>query len=439
MYKKFSTAPVQIKRATRIKNYVIGENFVSLGEIVLIIGPTSIGKTVFATDFAYDLAAGRNLYGNVPVLRPVKTLLVLLEYNAEDQADLKAGIRKHSSFSKDSQKTISKNLYIDDDFSAWSGKEQYLKELQKAVDDGYEAIVIDNINRLYVNRSRIEQVKGFINESLKIIKGKAALFLVTHQGKRLAEKYTSLAHESKGLSEWGDSARSTFNLNPVPNANGVVELRYTKNANKLGEKFKGTPFYLSYSESAREPYYFEIRYTPRAEEKRLTASQNLYADYHNLGFNFLPMSIKSVIEEDYIEKIVQGTFNALKGKSVRTIWNGIRKDNRYIHVVTAGDLDKFKELSQRFTNLKASIKKSTDKARNLGINEVENWSKKCKTGGLSGISSETLWIGNDFLDEFEYRLDWIESSLNSRYMRPFAITPYDSAKWGKLGVHLRNK
>lgn len=62
MYKKFSTAPVQIKRKTRISNYVIGENFVSLGEIVLIIGPTSIGKTVFATDFAYDLAAGRSRF-----------------------------------------------------------------------------------------------------------------------------------------------------------------------------------------------------------------------------------------------------------------------------------------------------------------------------------------------------------------------------------------
>ena len=438
MYKKFSTAPVQIKRATRIKNYVIGENFVSLGEIVLIIGPTSIGKTVFATDFAYDLAAGRNLYGNVTVLRPVKTLLVLLEYNAEDQADLKAGIRKHSSFSKDSQKTISKSIYFDDDFSAWSGKEQYFKELQKAVKERYEAIVIDNINRLYVNRSRIEQVKEFINESLKIIKGKAALFLVTHQGKRLAEKYTSLAHESKGLSEWGDSARSTFNLNPVPNANGVVELRYTKNANKLGEKFKGTPFYLSYSESAREPYYFEIRYTPRAEEKRLTASQNLYADYHNLGFNFLPMSIKLKIE-DYIKNVVQETFNALSGKSVTTIWDGIRKDNRYIHVVTLDDLNKFKKLSQRFTNLKASIQKSTDKARNSGINEVGNLIKECQIGGLSGISSETLWIGNDFLDELEDRLDRLDRSSNKRYMRPFAITPYDSAKWVKLGVHLRNK
>ena len=438
MYKKFSTAPVQIKRTTRIKNYVIGENFVSLGEMVLIIGPTSIGKTVFATDFAYDLAAGRNLYGNVPVLRPVKTLLVLLEYNAEDQSDLKAGIRKHSSFSKDSQKTISKNLYIDDDFSSWCGKDQYLKELQKAVDEGYEAIVIDNINRLYVNRSRIEQVKGFINESLKIIKGKAALFLVTHQGKRLAEKYTSLAHESKGLSEWGDSARSTFNLNSVPNANGVVELRYTKNANKLGEKFKGTPFYLSYSESAREPYYFEIRYTPRAEEKRLTASQNLYADYHNLGFNFLPMSIKLKIE-DYIKNVVQETFNALSGKSVKTIWDGIRKDNRYIHVVTPADLNRFDELFQRFTDLEASIQKSTDKARNLGINEVGIWFDEYERGALSGISSETLWIGNDFLDELEDRLDRLDGSLNSRHMRPFAINPYDFVKWKTLGVYLRNK
>lgn len=438
MYKKFSTTPVQIKRTTRISNYVIGENFVSLGEIVLIIGPTSIGKTVFATDFAYDLAAGRNLYGNVPVLRPVKTLLVLLEYNAEDQADLKAGIRKHSSFSKDSQKTISKSLYFDDDFSAWSGKEQYFKELQKAVNEHYEAIVIDNINRLYVNRSRIEQVKEFINESLKIIKGKAALFLVTHQGKRLAEKYTSLAHESKGLSEWGDSARSTFNLNLVSNVEGVIELRYTKNANKLGEKFKDTPFYLSYSESAREPYYFEIRYTPRAKEKRLTASQNLYADYHNLGFNFLPMSIKHKIEE-YIKEIVQGKLNALLGKSVTTIWDGIRKDNRYIHVVTLDDLNKFDELFQRFTALKTSIQKSTDKARKLGINEVGIWFEKSKRGALSGISSETLWIGNDFLSELEDKLDRLDSSINSHYMRPFAITPYDSAKWETLGVHLRNK
>lgn len=438
MYKKFSTAPVQIKRKTRISNYVIGENFVSLGEIVLIIGPTSIGKTVFATDFAYDLAAGRNLYGNVRVLRPVKTLLVLLEYNTEDQADLKAGIRKHSSFSKNSQKTISESIDFDDDLSAWSGKEQYFKELQKAVNKHYEAIVIDNINRLYVNRSKIDQVKEFINESLKIIKGKAALFLVTHQGKRLAEKYTSLAHESKGLSEWGDSARSTFNLNLVPNVKGVVELRYTKNANKLGEKFKDIPFYLSYSESAREPYYFEIRYTPKAKEKRLTASQNLYADYHNLGFNFLPMSIKDKIEE-YIKEIVQGKLNALLGKSVTTIWDGIRKDNRYIHVVTLDDLNKFDELFQRFTALKTSIQKSTDKARKLGINEVGIWFEKSKRGALSGISSEILWIGNDFLSELEDKLDRLDSSINSRYMRPFAITPYDSAKWETLGVHLRNK
>ena len=76
MYKKFSIAPVQIKRTTRIKNYVVGENFVSRGEIVLRIGPTSIGKTVFATDFAYDLAAGRNLYGNVPS----KNLLIKLGF-----------------------------------------------------------------------------------------------------------------------------------------------------------------------------------------------------------------------------------------------------------------------------------------------------------------------------------------------------------------------
>ena len=48
-------------------------------------------------------------------------------------------------------------------------------------------------------------------------------------------------------------------------------------------------------------------------------------------------------------------------------------------------------------------------------------------------------MGNDFLDELEDRLDRLDSSLNSRYMRPFAITPYDSAKWAKLGVHLRNK
>ena len=150
------------------------------------------------------------------------------------------------------------------------------------------------------------------------------------------------------------------------------------------------------------------------------------------------MSIKDKIEE-YIKEIVQGKLNALLGKSVTTIWDGIRKDNRYIHVVTLDDLNKFDELFQRFTALKTSIQKSTDKARKLGINEVGIWFEKSKRGALSGISSEILWIGNDFLSELEDKLDRLDSSINSRYMRPFAITPYDSAKWETLGVHLRNK
>ena len=103
-------APRKSLKTIYKESSVLGQGGVDFGEIVLIVGETDVGKSVFASDLAFDLAAGRNIFGGVKLSNPMKTYLVLMESTKADFTKIENGAQELAGYDKAQLTRISHNL-----------------------------------------------------------------------------------------------------------------------------------------------------------------------------------------------------------------------------------------------------------------------------------------------------------------------------------------
>ena len=422
------------KRSENKKMYQIGDNWITKGSIVLLIGNTDSGKSVTAYDMYVDLVAGRNIYGNIEVKRPMKSLYALLEFNG-DKIALDDGVREHSCFSDQTITTISKNAKITNKREDWFKPNDFLNtmaEMVKKRANRPEIVFIDNANFININKSNQKEVTSFLTQLSDIIANKITVIFVLHEGKHKAS--TDKFYAAKGVAEWGHFARTTFNIEKT-NVAGLTSFQVTK---KASPELKDSVIYLSYSSTPDAPYSIEVRYTIPKSDKKTPESELIRAKYANLGFNFLPPSQKKDVKE-YFENVVQKELKKLTRIQWKSAWWNVYKNNKYIKRMNKDD-------ASRLYNVIQEMKELPDPSTipNNQTKEMVEYLSKLKTKVQTFMLYHegdywkgSCWIGIDFIDEIQDRIHRIKAL--PKHSRPFAVIPNDFVKWRELGVFKMNK
>lgn len=422
------------KRSENKKMYQIGDNWITKGSIVLLIGNTDSGKSVTAYDMYVDLVAGRNIYGNIEVKRPMKSLYALLEFNG-DKIALDDGVREHSCFSDQTITTISKNAKITNKREDWFKPNDFLNTMAKMVkkrSNRPEIVFIDNANFININKGNQKEVTSFLTQLSDIIANEITVIFVLHEGKHKAS--TDKFYAAKGVAEWGHFARTTFNIEKT-NVAGLTSFQVTKKANP---EFKDTVVYLSYSSTPDAPYSIEVRYTVPLSDKKIPTSELIRAKYANLGFNFLPPMEKKDVKE-YFENVVQKELKKLTKTHWQRAWWNIYKNNKYIKRMNKDDMSKLEKVISQMKELPDPSTIPNNQTKEM-VEYLSKLKTKVQTFMLyheGDYWKGSCWIGIDFIDEIQDRIHRIKAL--PKHSRPFAVIPNDFEKWRELGVFKMNK
>ena len=408
------------------------------GDMVLIVGPTDVGKSVFTLNMAYDIALGRNSYGNTLVPRKVKTKCVLLEYDVIDQIINLRGMYTHSGVSVTTNKKSKTTFTLADQDEVAEWRNNFFVNLQKAVDDGHELIVVDNLNQLKgVSKTGSSAIQNFLTKTKEILKNKAVLILVMHTPKSKNRNLTSPAQLAKGGSEWGDSARLVMTVQEISEADQVYEVLFLKKADAVRGDKKDFKIYVTRTKNSSDdptPYFVEIKYTKSDRiENRTSRSGKKYTSYANLGLEFLPPLTREDIIS-YLEQVNE-KFN-LNIKSVKDACNSIMRHKLYFDEY---DEKTFKAEMNTFqqhmsTKVKALIGRANNKQIKLPRDlewlktQYDNLTEFLK----NPPSGSTIYYGKKYIELLYECFDYIQPA--NQIHRKLPIIPNMFDDWLDLSV-----
>ena len=376
-------APRKSLKTIYKESSVLGQGGVDFGEIVLIVGETDVGKSVFASDLAFDLAAGRNIFGGVKLSNPMKTYLVLMESTKADFTKIENGAQELAGYDKAQLTRISHNLLLETTPIDWTS--DFLKELSRCVADGFKAIIVDNLNFIPINKTSTTATVNFIQQIHKILDKKAVLYIVAH-----TPKVNSATHASKalkGVSEWGDMSRTTLNIRQSKYYQNVVLAEWTKKLSALG--IGERQIFLAKSGDDTKRYFVEI------------AFKDSVSKYANRGFEFIPHTTKEEIIK-YIEKL-RNKDKLLEVLSANEIFDSITHTGKYRYLlpISEKNLDETTQIDlYKFDDQNAFI--PTDKSHFL-------------------LAGTKLWVGIKY---------GIPEKFAAQVNRPKLITPLNP-NWEK--------
>jgi hypothetical protein len=231
---------------------VAGNLWLRKGGSCLLVGPSGVGKSTLAMQFAYCWSIGRSAVGISPT-KPLKILVVQAENDLADLSDFNAGILRGLGVENDAHAhaLLRKHLIINHNIADTGA--DFITSLRKLVDRHVpDLILLDPLlSFIGADISKQEICSQFLRNWLNPIlsASSVAVMAVHHSGKPLKDK-SGKRFDAKFLSEWayhgiGSSeltnwARAIAVLNQT--GPGAFELLLAKRGKRAGAlNPNGTP------------------------------------------------------------------------------------------------------------------------------------------------------------------------------------------------------
>jgi len=241
----------QVVNAAKIKpispgsdeNELLANRFLCRQGILLLAGPTGIGKSSFIMQCALSWGLGQGCFGINPT-NELKTLLIQAENDEGDLAEEIAGVLKGMGLSRRKAAEALKRVDIIS-ISTVTGSdvpELIRKAVSRNSGQPYDIVIIDPVfSYLGGDASAQETVSHFLRNTLLpcLIELKIGCILVHHTNKppRAKDKDmwqgAELAYLGAGSAEWANAARAVLGIKVTPSP-AVFELVAPKRGNRLG-------------------------------------------------------------------------------------------------------------------------------------------------------------------------------------------------------------
>ena len=229
-------------------NQMLGNRWLTRSSFLLLVGPSGIGKSVFAVMFAVFLAAGRRLFG-IKVRRPMKSLFIQSENDDGDMAEALQGVLKGASFRGMSRKKLASVIQDNLVFVRETGKSgtEFAKFVREQIAYHKPDIVWVDPLLAFLGCDACDQkgVSDFLRHQLLPISEETGIIwvVVHHTGKPDKEsgaraKWTSIDHAYSGLgsSELTNCPRAicVFSTSKAEDGSTNFYLNFAKRGKRAG-------------------------------------------------------------------------------------------------------------------------------------------------------------------------------------------------------------
>lgn len=193
------------------------------GDVGFLFGPAKAGKSIFAENFAMNLASGRKKFIGLPINKPKsKVFYVSLEEDVNVRM-IKRGIKQISTFNEAEIRNIEKNLiYSDEGFINCIDTSNDWKILKSSIEEVKpDIVIIDSINRFNKDIEK-RKLANPIMEELRYISNhfNCSIILLHHTNKQYGNKQIDM-HSMSGSSALSRNAEFFIGINKIENTRYV--------------------------------------------------------------------------------------------------------------------------------------------------------------------------------------------------------------------------
>lgn len=269
-------------------NELIKSRMLCRGAILLVAGPTGIGKSSLGLQSGILWALGKPCFGMTPT-RPLRSLYIQAENDDGDIYEFREGIFKGLKLSDAERKMACENIviHLEDKRRSKDFLEHTLEPLLEHHRSDL-ANVDPALAYLGADAKEQEEVGRFLRAGVvPIIRGLGAAAVISHHTNKPLPQMgkakwapTDFAYLGSGSIEWANTARAVITLRPIGETGHLFELRAPKRGIRLGWKdSEGAPTtvrYIAHSEDCicwREATDAEIN---KAKQSRAEDQQRAF-------------------------------------------------------------------------------------------------------------------------------------------------------------------
>ena len=194
---------------------LIGEGLLDLGDTLLLVGPSEVGKSFFALQLAFDLATGRPFLGRYTVSRPTSVLLLQSEMSEGRYQERVRKLRRNypdKYIPLELATTYIFRLDNDEDFA----------QLQDAIGAvNAEVLILDPLRPFFQGDENSSQVIDNLFHTIRALNQSKPIttILSHHESKPNADTFgrdlRAGKYKSRGSSVLTDRPGSVFRLEPT--------------------------------------------------------------------------------------------------------------------------------------------------------------------------------------------------------------------------------
>jgi len=242
-------------------HHLAGKGFIRRGAATLLIGPTGLGKSILAEQWAACLACGKDLWDQIKVPKPIRVLYIEAENDQEVLKEDFEGIQKNLKLP---EKLLNKNLTILHVPGLPEG--QMGPFLEAKVKKYKPDVIFIDPYQAFIGSSDINSTAPFLQWRFQVEsvlqKFMIGLVLITHTPKPKARDdwstrdYAYLAVGTSAISNW---SRCVCSLMSYKKEDYRFHLLFSKQAKRTGMVGADgkivRSLFLEWSEKIDEPYW----------------------------------------------------------------------------------------------------------------------------------------------------------------------------------------
>lgn len=209
-------APLSVDELLAVKypaNVVIGADILDIGGYMMVVGPTSVGKSYFLLQLAMNLAKGTSVLNQWPVPKAFTVYLVQAEIGLKR---FQSRVEKlWANFSR--LPNLGGRLLLESPYDLKLDRPEGLKAVEKVVDqEGVEVLIIDPMRPFHTgNENASEEMERLFTALLVLRFGRGVSLIVSHHDRKPStERKGRSIYEVRGNTVITDRPDTIFRLNP---------------------------------------------------------------------------------------------------------------------------------------------------------------------------------------------------------------------------------